>query len=142
MKRPNSVGKSYPRKDGPDKVHGRIRYTDDIHPPGTLHTAFVISPHAHAVIVSIDTATAEASPGVCKVVTGADFDILLGIYLGDKPPLARGKVRHFGEPVAAVIADTPYNAATGARLIRVEYEPLPPVNSIQEAMDYVRTHHS
>jgi len=135
MKRPNSVGKSYPRKDGPDKVHGRICYTDDIHPPGTLHTAFVISPHAHAAIVSIDTATAEASPGVCKVVTGADFDIRLGIYLGDKPPLARGKVRHFGEPVAAVIADTPYNAATGARLIRVEYEPLPPVNSIQEAMD-------
>ena len=135
MNKSNSIGTSYPRKDGPDKVHGRIRYTDDVHPPGTLHTAFVTSPHAHAKIGSIDTAAASKSPGVCRVVTGADFDILLGIYLGDKPPLARGKVRHFGEPVAAVIADTPYNAAAASRLIRVEYQELPRVNSIREALD-------
>ena len=134
MKRPNSVGKSYPRKDGPDKVHGRIRYTDDVLPPGTLHTAFVTSPHAHAKIVSIDIGEAASAPGVCKVVTGADFDIRLGIYLGDKTPLAREKVRHFGEPVAAVIADTPPHAAAAARLIRVEYSPLPIVSSLQEAL--------
>lgn len=134
MNRPNSVGISYPRKDGPEKVHGRIRYTDDVHPPGTLSTAFVTSPHAHAEIVSIDTAAAAGAPGVCKVVTGADFDILFGIYLGDKPPLARGKVRHFGEPVAAVIADTPRNSEAAARLIRVEYNPLPIVSGIREAL--------
>ncbi len=135
MNKANSVGTSYPRKDGPDKVHGRTCYTDDVHPPGTLHTAFVISPHAHAEIVSIDKTEAETSPGVCKVVTGADFDILLGIYLGDKPPLARGKVRHFGEPVAAVIADTPHNAEAAARLIRVKYTPLPHVGSVREALN-------
>ncbi len=135
MNKPKSVGTSYPRKDGPDKVHGRTRYTDDVHPPGTLHSAFVTSPHAHAEIVSIDSASAAGSPGICKVVTGADFDILLGIYLGDKPPLARGKVRHFGEPVAAVIADSPHHAEAAARLIRVEYKPLPHVGSVREALD-------
>lgn len=135
MNNPNRVGTSYPRKDGPDKVHGRIRYTDDVHPPGTLHSAFALSPHASAEIISIDTTLASAAPGVCRVVTGADFDIRLGIYLGDKPPLARDQVRHFGEPVAAVIADTQPNAVAAARLIRVEYKPLPPVNSIQQALD-------
>ena len=79
MNNPNRVGTSYPRKDGPDKVHGRIRYTDDVHPPGTLHSAFALSPHASAEIISIDTTLASAAPGVCRVVTGADFDIRLGI---------------------------------------------------------------
>ncbi len=129
-----AVGQSYPRPDGPDKVHGRTRYTDDLHPPGTLHAAFVSSPHAHAAIVSIDTSSAEKAPGVIRVVTGADFNILLGLYLGDKSPLARGKVRHFGEPVAAVVADTPCRAEAAARLIRVEYRPLPVIHHPEEAI--------
>src|SRR5664280_1946297 len=102
------VGLSLPRKDGMDKVHGRTRFTDDLHPPGLLHAALLISPHAHAAIASIDTSEAARAPGVRAAVTGADFPIQLGLYVGDKTPLAHGKVRHFGEPVAAVIADTPH----------------------------------
>ena len=134
MSERGSVGTSSPRKDGLDKVHGRTRYTDDLHPPGLLHAALVTSPHAHAAIVSVDTSGAATAPGVRAVVTGADFSILLGLYLGDKTPLARGKVRHFGEPVAAVIADTPHEAEDAAGLIRVEYEPLPVVGSPREAL--------
>lgn len=125
---------SYPRPDGPDKVHGRTRYTDDVHPPGLLHAAIVTSPHSHAAIISIDTSEALVAQGVCKVVTGADFNILLGIYLGDKPPLAREKVCHYGEPVAAVIADTPVNAEAAAGLVRVKYKPLSSVGNISEAL--------
>ncbi len=134
MKEQPAVGRSYPRPDGPDKVHGRTRYTDDLHPPGVLYAALVTSPHAHADIVSLDTSPAENEPGVLKVVTGADFNILLGLYLGDKAPLARGKVRHFGEPVAAVLADTPYRAEAAARRIRVVYRPLPIVRHPEEAI--------
>ena len=128
------VGKSSPRKDGPDKVHGRIRYADDIRPAGCLHAALHTSPHPHARIVSLDRKKALAAPGVRAVVTGEDFPILLGIYLGDKPPLARGKVRQFGETVAAVIADTPRQARAAADLIRVEYDPLPPIRNVREAL--------
>jgi CO/xanthine dehydrogenase Mo-binding subunit len=128
------VGSSLPRKDGMDKVHGRTRFTDDLHPPGLLHAALLISPHSHAAIASIDTSEAARAPGVRAVVTGADFPILLGLYLGDKTPLACGKVRHFGEPVAAVIADTPHQAEAAAGLIRASFTPLPIVHGIKEAL--------
>ena len=117
-----------------DKVHGRTRFTDDLHPPGLLHAALLISPHAHAAITSIDTSAALRAPGVRAAVTGADFPIQLGLYLGDKTPLARGKVRHFGEPVAAVIADTPHQAEAAASLIKVAYTPLPVVHDVSEAL--------
>ena len=134
MNEPSVIGKSYPRKDGTEKVHGRIRYTDDLQRAGTLHAALLTSPHAHAEIVSIDTSPAAAAPGVRGVAIGEDFPYLLGIYLGDKPPLARGRVRQFGEPVAAVIADTPEQAEAALSLIRVEYRPLPAVLSVREAL--------
>jgi CO/xanthine dehydrogenase Mo-binding subunit len=128
------VGVSLPRKDGMDKVHGRTRFTDDLHPPGLLHAALLISPHAHAAIASIDTSEAARAPGVRAAVTGADFPIQLGLYVGDKTPLAHGKVRHFGEPVAAVIADTPHQAEAAASLIKVTYTPLPIVHNVREAL--------
>ncbi|MDP8235374.1 MAG: xanthine dehydrogenase family protein molybdopterin-binding subunit [Candidatus Erginobacter occultus] len=134
MNEPSVIGKSYTRKDGAEKVHGRIRYTDDLQLAGTLHAALLTSPHAHAEIVSIDTSPAASAPGVRGVATGDDFPYLLGIYLGDKPPLARGRVRQFGEPVAAVIADTPEQAEAALSLIRVEYRPLPAVLSVREAL--------
>jgi CO/xanthine dehydrogenase Mo-binding subunit len=68
------------------------------------------------------------------VATGADFPIQLGLYLGDKTPLACGKVRHFGEPVAAVIADTPHQAEAAASLIKVVFTPLPVVHDVREAL--------
>ncbi len=129
------VGRPFKRRDGPDKVHGRLRYTGDLQIPGMLYAVQVTSPHAHARIVEIDTQEAESAPGVRAVVTGEDFPQLLGLYLGDTTPLARRKVRHFGEAVAVVIADTEPEARAAANLVRVEYEPLPPLRSPQEALE-------
>ena len=95
------IGVSYPRKDGLDKVHGRARFTDDFHIPGMLYAAMLTSPHAHAKIVSIDTSQAKNAPGVRAIVTGQDYPIRLGLYLGDRFPIARNRVRYHGEVVAS-----------------------------------------
>lgn len=128
------IGKSIPRADARDKVHGRTRYTDDLWLPGMLHAAVVASIHAHAEIVSIDTEPARKMPGVRGVFTGADFPVLVGLYLGDKPPLAQGRVRYFGEPVAVVVADTERQALAASRKIAVDYRVLPAIHSPKEAL--------
>jgi len=129
------IGKSYPRKDAPDKVHGRTRFTDDHLIPGTLFTALVTSPHAHARIISIESEDARTVQGVRGVFTGADFPFRVGLYLGDKSPLATDRVRHFGEPIAAVVADDERTAQAAARLVKVAYEELPVVRSPREGLE-------
>ncbi len=129
-----SIGESVARLESAEKVTGRARYVGDIQFPGLLHAALVTSPHAHAGIVSIDTSAARNAPGVLAVVTGEDFPWNLGIYLGDKPPLARKVVRHFYEPVAAVVAESEAAARAAAALVKIKYEPLPPVLSPREAL--------
>ncbi len=128
------IGKSIPRTDARDKVSGRTRYTDDSWLPGMLHAAVVSSVHAHADIASIDTEAARKMPGVRGVFTGADFPVLVGLYLGDKPPLAQGRVRYFGEPVAVVVADTERQALAASRKIAVDYRALPVLHSPKEAL--------
>lgn len=132
--RGSQIGRSLRRKDGPDKVHGRVRYTDDIRVPGMLYSALLTSTVAHAEIVSIDTSAAAAFPGVHGVYTGADFPFRVGLYLGDKPPLAQHRVRYFGEPVAAVVADTERAALEAVRLVETRYRELPVVRSPREAL--------
>jgi CO/xanthine dehydrogenase Mo-binding subunit len=129
-----SIGKNIKRKDGRDKVTGKIRYVDDFPLPGMLYTAFVTSPHAHAGILGIDSERAREQKGVLGVYTGEDFPYLIGLYLGDKPPLARDKVRHYGEPVAVVVALEHAQAKRAAKRIRVTYDPLPIVSSPKEAL--------
>ncbi len=131
---PRHLGVSYRRKDGPDKVHGRVRYTDDHRIPGLLHAAVKTSPVAHAMIVSIDTDDARAIPGVRGVFVGEDFPDHVGLYLGDKTALARGRVRYFGEPIAAVVADTERIAERAVRAIQVKLKELPLVSSPREAL--------
>ena len=92
------------------------------------------SPLAHARIRSADVRAAVALPGVRAVLTGTESAIMCGEVLEDRPPLARGRVRYYGEPVAVVVADTEAAAAAGARAVRFEYEPLPPVRSVREAL--------
>ena len=129
------LGTSPVRTDAPAKVRGTLRYTDDVIRPGTLHAAVLFSPQAHAEIKKIDTTAAAATRGVRGVFTGADWpDILIGLYMGDKPPLARGKVRHHGEPVAVVVADEEAIAQNALRLVKVEYTPLPALGSPREAL--------
>lgn len=129
------VGKDHVRIDGLDKITGKQIYVDDKHSNDMLHAALKTSPHAHADIISIDTKEAEAAPGVRSVVTGADLPFVVGLYLGDKYPLARGKVRHYGEAVVAVIADSKAEAIEALDLIKIKYEQLDPVLSVRDAIE-------
>ncbi len=127
------IGKSLLRTDAYEKVKGQATYVADIKLPGMLHAKILRSEYAHARIISIDTSEAENMPGVRKVVTGQDCKILFGACIKDQPPLAVDKVRHAGEGVAAVIAETERQAEEATKKIRVEYKPLPFVTDPLEA---------
>ncbi len=128
------VGTAVPRIDGPAKVMGTAAFVRDLAVPGMLHARLVTSPHAAARIRSIDPSRAAAMPGVAAVLTGADVDVRLGLYMEDKPVLARDVVRYAGEAVAAVAADTVTEAEAACAAIRVEYEPTEPVLDVEAAL--------
>ncbi len=128
------IGKSVPRHDGFEKVTGTAPYVADLKLNGLLHARLKTSPHAHARILSIDTGKAEALPGVRAVITGRQGAAKLGIYMVDRSIIATDKVRYFGEVVAAVAAEDPETAAKAVDLIEVEYEPLPAVLDVKEAV--------
>jgi 4-hydroxybenzoyl-CoA reductase alpha subunit len=125
-----TVGRSFPRVDASDKVTGRAKYTGDLYFSNMLHGKILTSPIAHGWIKSIDTRKAAALPGVELVLTAAN---LPEITYGINPPrydehiLAREKVRHVGDEVAAVIAIDEDTAARALALIDVAYEELPAV---------------
>ena len=139
------VGTRPIRHDGLDKVTGRAKYGADVHMPGLLHGKILRSPHAHARIRSIDTSKAEALPGVKAVATAQDLPILeeqvidFGESLGNnrmlaENVLARHKVLYKGHAVAAVAATSPQVAEEALTLIEVDYEPLPVVLTLHDAM--------
>jgi CO/xanthine dehydrogenase Mo-binding subunit len=127
------LGKSVNRVEDPRFLRGEGQYIDDIKLAKMAHAAVVRSPHAHARIVRVDTSKAEALPGVVRVLTGKDVEQLAaplpsfgaGPIIQDM--IAIEKVRHYGETVAAVIAENRYIAEDACDLIEVEYEPLPVV---------------
>ena len=111
--------------DGYAKVTGQARYIADIKLPRMLHAQVLRPEHVHARIKSMDTSEAEKSEGVHSVVTGRDCSIFFGACgFHDQTPLALGKVRHAGEPVAVVIADSSAHARKALSKIKVDYEPL------------------
>jgi CO/xanthine dehydrogenase Mo-binding subunit/aerobic-type carbon monoxide dehydrogenase small subunit (CoxS/CutS family) len=128
------VGSGAARVDAAAKVTGSALFVHDLSLPGMLHARLLTSPHAAARIARIDTAAARALPGVRAVLTGADLPQKLGLYMEDKNILARGVVRHQGEAVAAVAADTVEQARAACAAVVVEYEPLPPVLDVREAL--------
>jgi CO/xanthine dehydrogenase Mo-binding subunit len=129
------VGASLPRLEAREKVVGAAQYIDDHARPGMLHAAVAQSPHAHARIRGYDLSKAKALPGVKAIVTGADIPLRrVGGVLKDETMLAVGKVRYVGEPVAAVAARDLATARLAAQLIEVDYEPLPAVLSIDDAL--------
>ena len=144
------VGTAVLRKEDQRFLVGRGRYTDDLHRPHETHACFVRSPLAHAVVKSIDTSRAEAAPGVVAVYTGKDLaaDKVGGIPCGwlvkskdgsnmvepPHPALAQDRVRHVGDQVAVVIAETTAQAKAAAQLIEVDYEPLPAVAFVKDAV--------
>ena len=144
------VGTNPVKHDGLDKVTGRARFGADVSLPGMLHGRVLRSPHAHAVIRSVDASEAEALPGVKAVITRDDFpDIPPGSPAGDmsRNAMAREKALYDGHPVAAVAATTEAIAKRAVKLIAVDYEALPHVIDPVEAMmpdapilhDYLRT---
>ena len=140
------VGKRPIRHDGVDKVTGKATYGGDVKVPGQVRGKILRSPHAHAKIKSIDTSAAEAHPGVLAVVTAKDLaevpDILAEIgedavlslkYLSNNI-LAGDKVLYKGHPVAAVAAENAHEAEAALKLIKVDYEVLPTVVTVEDAM--------
>ncbi len=142
----NVIGTSPIRHDGVDKVTGRAQYGADIHLPGMTHGKVLRSPHAHALIRTIDTSKAEALPGVFAVITGADFPDpgehmtqageggAQSIINKSADIMARGKAHYAGHPIAAVAARDRPTAEAALALIEVDYEVRPPVMTAAAAM--------
>lgn len=141
-----TIGKPEVRKDAWDKVTGAAQYVDDIPRPGVSAGVVVRSPHHHARILSIDTAAAENEPGVQAILTSQQVPgaLTFGALVQDQPALAAGVVRHIGEPVALVIAESKTAARRAAALVAVAYELLPAVHDATEALspDAPRVHES
>ena len=140
----DTVGVSIPRVDAVDKVTGRAQYTADIFLPNMAYGKLLGSPIAHGLIKRIDTSKAEALPGVLAVLTGKDVtDTKYGVSPAryDEDVLAKEKVRHVGDPVAAVAAIDERTAERAVSLIEVEYEELPavldPISAIAEGAPLV-----
>src|SRR5499427_10387549 len=118
-------------------VTGAARYLDDAPTaPGTLEAALVLSPHAHARIRRIDLSAALDAPGVVAAITAADIPGKNDIapIRSDEPALAAGVVEYEGQPVAAIAAASLDQARAAAKLAVIDYEPLPSVLTIEEAM--------
>lgn len=140
------IGRDVKRKEDRRLTTGRGQYLADLVLPGMLHLQFLRSTHAHARIKRIDTSKAKALAGVVAIVTGEDIKekiksmpipVVVPMVPGKFPtfwPLAVGKVKWHGEPVAAVVARDKYVAEDALELIEVEYEPLPYVGSAAAAM--------
>ena len=135
------VGQPIPRTEDPRLLTGGGRYSDDYNLPHQLRAYMLRSPHAHADIKSIDIDQAVAMPGVHTILTAADYradghgDLQCGSrwnedqYQPPNPPLALGRVRHVGEAVVTVTADTIDQAKDAAEAINVDYAELPPIRS-------------
>ncbi len=134
------VGTDFPVRDARDRVTGSIRFTLDEAVEDMAHARLVTSTMPHARIVSVDTTAATAMPGVVAVVTGADLatrddlDPWFGGMRRDQPAIAIDRVRHVGEPVAVVVADTTAIAREAALRVWVEYDELDHVVDAEEAL--------
>ena len=143
------IGASSKRREDARFLTGNGRYTDDINIYGQAYVHFLRSEVAHGNLKSVNTGAAEASPGVVRVFTGADFEGVGGLPCGwqvtdrhgepmkepGHPVLAQGKVRHVGDPIAAVVAETAAQARDAAEAIEVDIEELPAVIDMQAALD-------
>jgi CO/xanthine dehydrogenase Mo-binding subunit len=128
------VGHGPARQEGVGKLTGAAVFVSDMTLPGMLHAQVKKSPHARAKIRHIDVSRAASLPGVRAILTGEDLDYRIGLYVVDKDILAKGVVRHYGEAVAAVAADTLAIAKEAADLIEVDYEVLPAVLNHMDAV--------
>ena len=145
------IGEPIKRREDLRFLTGRGRYVGDLLPQGTVYIAFVRSPYAHAKLQRIDGSQAVGMPGVLKVVTGRDWadagfgklPCLSPMHFTDgrrmneelRPVIALDRVRHVGEIVAAVIAETRLQAIEATEAVEVEYEPLASITNVAKALD-------
>ncbi len=135
------IGKPTQRQDMLGHVTATSTYFNDHKLQGMLHLKVLRSPHSHARIRRIDIAEAERQPGVRRIIRGADVPRNLNTLLSlinfgedDEPTLAVDKVRYKGEPIVAVVADSERQAFEALTKVRVDYEPLPAVFDVEEAL--------
>jgi len=123
--------------DGRARITGQAMFTDDLKLPRMVYAKFLRSPHAHAKIVSIDLSAALALPGVVGHALGEELPKRYGVIpvAQDETAMAIGKVRYIGEPVVCIAAVDEETAWRACRLVKVEYEPIEPVLSIDDALD-------
>jgi carbon-monoxide dehydrogenase large subunit len=141
-----AIGQAVPRKEDARLLSGQGRYVDNLTATGTVHAHIVRSPYAHAAIASIDVSEAQRAPGVVAVYRGSDLEsawpgglpcfwpVSEDIKMVKHLPLATDRVRFAGDGVAAVIAETRAAAKDAAELVQVEYEPLPAVTDVEDAL--------
>ena len=148
MPKDSGIGASSKRREDVRFLTGQGQYTDDINIHGQTYVHFVRSDVAHGKINSIDTSAAEAMPGVVRIFTGADFEGIGGLPCGwqvtDRhgeamkepahPVLAQGKVRHVGDPIAAVIAESLEQARDAGEALNIDIEELPAVVDMKAAL--------
>ena len=141
------IGASIKRREDPRLITGQATYVDDIKLNGMLHMTVLRSPYGHARITRIETEEARKLPGVVAVYTAEDLkgkvgNMPIGVPLpphiekgmGRRGPLAEGKARYYGDPVAVVIAHDAYTAYDALELINVDYEPLPAAIDVEQSM--------
>jgi aerobic carbon-monoxide dehydrogenase large subunit len=148
MPKDSGIGASSKRREDIRFLTGEGNYTDDINMHGQAYVHFLRSDMAHGRLTSVDTSVAAEMPGVVRIFTGADFEGVGGIPCGwqitDKhgnpmqepahPILAQGKVRHVGDPIAAVVAETAAQARNAAEAIELDIEELPAVIDMKAAV--------
>lgn len=146
---PQGIGAAVKRKEDKRFLLGKGNYVDDVTLPDQSYAVFVRSPYAHAGLTKVDIAAAKDAPGVLAVLTGEDVaaDALGGIPCGwlvknkdgsnmvepPHPSLAQGKVRHVGDPVVMIIAESKAAAKAAAKLVEVDYDPRPAVGLLDDA---------
>ncbi|SIO14425.1 xanthine dehydrogenase family protein molybdopterin-binding subunit [Vannielia litorea] len=148
MPKDGGIGASTKRREDVRFLTGKGKYTDDINIHGQAHVYFLRSDVAHGKLNGVDTSAAEGMPGVIRIFTGKDFEGVGGLPCGwqvtdregnpmQEPPhpvLAQGKVRHVGDPIAAVVAETLEQARDAAEAIEVDIEDLPAVIDMKAAV--------
>jgi carbon-monoxide dehydrogenase large subunit len=148
MPKDHGIGASTKRREDVRFLTGKGRYTDDISLPGQAYVHFLRSDVAHGRLNKVDTSVAQNMPGVVRIFTGADFEGVGGIPCGwqvtdrhgnpmQEPPhpvLAQGKVRHVGDPIAAIVAETAAQARNAAEAIELDIEELPAVVDMAGAL--------
>ncbi len=148
MPKDHGIGAASKRREDVRFLTGRGRYTDDINLPGQLHAAFVRSQVAHGTLNKVDTAAAARMPGVVHIFTGQDFEPVGGLPCGwqvtdrhgkpmlepKHPVLAHGKVRHVGDAIALVVAETADQARDAAEAVVADIDELPAVLDMKKAV--------